>query len=146
MRLNPKIREVMTPNPISSTPDATVESVARLMADTNCGEIPICKEGRVVGILTDRDITCRSVAFGRDPSKTKASDIMTLLPITVFADDPLQSAMEVLEQEAIRRVPVVDANGLMIGIVSQVDVATHASRRKAGQLLATPRPLPLAKL
>jgi CBS domain-containing protein len=136
----------MTPNPIFSTPDATVESVARLMANTNCGEIPICKDGKVVGIVTDRDVTCRTVARGVNPSLAKANDIMTLLPVTIYADDPLRKAIEVMEQEAVRRLPVVDANGVMVGILSQVDVAVRASQRKAGHLLAAVRPLPLAKL
>lgn len=146
MRLTTRIRDVMTPNPIFATPDASVESVARLMADSNCGEIPICQGGKVVGILTDRDLACRAIAGGRNPAQTKAKDIMTMLPVTVFANDPLQNAIEVMEQESIRRVPVVDANGTMVGIISQVDVAARASRRKAGRLLATARPLPLAKI
>ncbi len=146
MRLNPRIRDVMTSNPIFSTPESTVQDVARLMVEANCGEVPICKDGKVVGILTDRDLACRITASGRDPSQTKANEIMTMLPITVFADDPLRSAIDVMEQEAIRRVPVVDADGVLVGIVSQVDVASRASRRKAGQLLATTRPLPLAKI
>lgn len=146
MRMNVKVREVMTPNPIFALPEATVEAVARLMADTNCGEIPICKDGRVVGIVTDRDITCRTVARGVDPKRTRAGDIMTRLPVTIFADDPLRKAIEVMEQEVIRRLPVVDGDGVLIGILSQVDVAMRASQRKAGHMLAKLHPLPLAKI
>ena len=146
MRLNARVRDVMTANPISSVPEATVEAVARLMSDTNCGEIPICKGGKVVGIVTDRDVTCRTVARGLNPSETRAGDIMTLLPVTVFDDDPLSKAIDVMELEGVRRVPVVDANGLMVGILSQVDVAVRASKRKAGHLLAQMRPMPLAKV
>lgn len=146
MRLNAKVREVMTPNPIFSPPDASVLAIARQMADANCGEIPICKDGKVVGIVTDRDITTRTIARGLDPRLTKANDIMTLLPVTVFADDPLRTAIDVMEEEGIRRVPVVDKNGTIIGIVSQVDVAMRASQRKAGHMLSRVRPLPLAKI
>jgi CBS domain-containing protein len=146
MRLSTKVRDVMTANPICSTPEASVESVARLMSDTNCGEIPICKEGKVVGIVTDRDITCRTIARGLNPAETKAGDIMTLLPVTVFDDDPVRKAIDVMEEESIRRVPVVDANGTMIGILSQVDIARRASQRKAGHMLTQNRPLPLAKI
>ena len=146
MRLNARVRDVMTANPICSTPDASVESLARLMSDTNCGEIPICRDGKVVGIVTDRDVTCRTIARGLNPTHTKAGDIMTLLPVTVFDDDPLRKAIEVMEEESVRRVPVVDANGTMVGILSQVDVAMRASQRKAGHMLSRTRPLPLVKL
>ena len=146
MRLNARVRDVMTPNPISSTPEASVEALARLMSDTNCGEIPICKGGKVVGIVTDRDVTCRTVARGLNPAETKAGDIMTLLPVTVFDDDLLRKAIDVMEVEGVRRVPVVDANGLMVGILSQVDVALRASQRKAGHMLSRLRPMSLAKV
>ncbi len=86
MRLNAKGPDVITPNAIYSAPDATVESVARLMADTNCDVIPICKDGKVVGIITDRDVTCRTIARGLNPAQTRAGDIMTTLPARVFAD------------------------------------------------------------
>jgi CBS domain-containing protein len=145
MRLNAKVRDIMTPNPIFSPPDASILAVARLMAETNCGEIPICKDGKVVGIVTDRDVTCRTIARGLDPSLTRASDIMTLLPVTVFENDPVRKAIEVMEQEAVRRVPVVDANGVMVGILSQVDIAVRESERKAGRLLVSTRPLPPAR-
>lgn len=146
MRLNARVRDVMTPNPICSPPEASVIAVARQMSNMNCGEIPICRDGKVVGIVTDRDVTCRTIARGLDPAQTKAGDIMTLLPVTVYADDPLRRAIALMEQESIRRVPVVDANGEMVGILSQVDVATRASQRKAGHMLATVHPQPLAKV
>ena len=136
----------MTPNPIFSTPETSVEGVARIMADASCGELPICKDGKVVGIITDRDITCRVVAAGRNPGDTKVKEIMTLLPVTIFADEPLRVAIDVMEKESIRRLPVVDANGEIVGIVSQVDIAARASERKAGHLLAMPRPLPLSNV
>lgn len=146
LNLNPKVRDIMTANPIFSLPDASVESVACLMADSSCGEIPICKDGRVVGIVTDRDVTCRVVAAGRSAADTKVREIMTLLPVTIFADEPLHVAIDVMEKESVRRLPVVDANGGLVGIVSQVDIAQRASERKAGRLLAIPRPQSLSNL
>ena len=83
MRFRTRVRDIMTPNPIFSAPDASIQAVARLMSETNCGEIPICRDGKVVGIVTDRDVTCRTVARGLDPSLTRAGDVMTLLPVTV---------------------------------------------------------------
>ncbi|HUJ13246.1 MAG TPA: CBS domain-containing protein [Thermoanaerobaculia bacterium] len=136
----------MTATPVYAVPGATVESIARLMSETNCGEIPICKDGRLVGVVTDRDVVCRTIARGLDPSSTKASDVMTLLPVTVFDSDALREAIRVMEEESIRRVPVVDSSGALVGILSQVDVAMRASQRKAGHMLAKARPLPLAKI
>lgn len=141
-----RVRDVMTKNPICAVPATTVGAIARIMADANCGEIPICKDGRLVGIVTDRDVTCRAVARRLDPEQTKAADIMTLLPVSVFDEDRLTEAIAIMEQESIRRAPVIDANGALVGILSQVDVAMRASYRKAGKMLAKPRPLPLAKV
>lgn len=141
-----KVRDVMTKNPICAGPTTSVGALARLMSDANCGEVPICKDGRLVGVVTDRDVTCRIVARRLDAEATRAADIMTLLPVSVSADDSLSTAIDIMEQESIRRAPVVDATGTLVGILSQVDVAMRASYRKAGKMLAKPRPLPLAKL
>src|SRR5579884_2660893 len=134
-----RVRDVMTKNPICAGPTTTVGAIARIMADANCGEIPICKDGRLVGIVTDRDVTCRTVARRLNPEETKAADIMTLLPVSVFEDDALSNAIAIMEQESIRRAPVVDTSGTLVGILSQVDVAMRASYRKAGKMLAKPR-------
>lgn len=141
-----RVRDVMTKNPVCAGPTTTVVALARLMAESNCGEIPICKDGRLVGVVTDRDVTCRTVARLLDPEQTKAADIMTLLPVSLFEDDSLANAIAVMEQESIRRAPVLNATGTLVGILSQVDVAMRASYRKAGKMLAKPRPLPLANM
>lgn len=136
MKLRTKVSDVMTRDPVFATPDATVEAIARMMVAGNCGEIPICENGKVLGIVTDRDITCRTVARGIDPMKTHARDVMTVLPVIVEESAPVSKAVTMMRNERLRRLPVVDAHGTIVGIISQVDVAARSSKRRAGELLA----------
>ena len=138
MKLRTTVADVMTRDPVFTTPDTNVETIARLMAERNCGDIPICDHGRVLGIVTDRDITTRSVARGLNATTTFARDVMTMLPITVGIDAPLSEAIELMKVEKLRRLPVVDQQGGIVGVISQVDIATHTARR-AGELLAATR-------
>ena len=136
MKFRQRVSDVMTRDPVFSTPDATVTSIAQLMADANCGEVPICEEGKVLGILTDRDIACRTVARGKDPGKTLAREVMTILPILVEETALVADAVKVMKTERVRRLPVVDRRGAIVGVISQVDIAAHSSKRQAGELLA----------
>lgn len=140
MKTRASVLEVMTRDPIFSVPDATVESIAKMMVEMKCGEIPICEEGQVVGVITDRDLACRVVALNRDASRTLARDVMTRLPVTVQERSSLTDAMILMRTEKLRRLPVVDRNGTLVGILSQVDVASRASAKRAGQLLAASEP------
>lgn len=136
MKMRASVLEVMTRDPVFSVPDASVESIARMMVETNCGEIPICEDGQVIGIITDRDLACRVVAMNRDASRTLASDVMTRLPVTIQERSSLSDALILMRTEKLRRLPVVDRNGTLVGILSQIDIATRASAKRAGQLLA----------
>jgi CBS domain-containing protein len=135
-----RVRDVMTGNPVTSTPEISVKSVANLMLDTNCGEILICDEGKVIGVITDRDIVCRAVARGLDLDQTSAGEIMTKHPFLAHEDDWLRHATALMERESLRRLPVVDKEGSIVGILSQVDVAARASHRRAGTMLAFQHP------
>lgn len=137
MHVRAKVGDIMTRNPFCSTPDASVESVARMMMESNCGEVPICENGKVVGVVTDRDITCRVVARGVDPTDTPASAIMSAKPFMIRPDDPLTLAIDTMERERLRRLPVVDGDGFLVGIISQVDIAARVSQKKAGRMLAS---------
>ena len=136
MRLRTLVSDVMTRDPVFATPEASVEVVAKMMVAGNCGEIPICDNGKVLGIVTDRDITCRTVARGIDAAKTRARDVMTVLPVTVEESEPVARAVALMKTERLRRLPVVNAHGTIVGIISQVDIAARSSRRRAGELLA----------
>ncbi len=131
------VRDVMTPSPICGAPDDTLDSVAALMLKHNCGAIPICDGQKLVGIITDRDITCRAVALRRDPALIRASDVMTHTVYTLGPDEDVAAAIDLMETKLIRRVPVVDAGGNVIGIVAPSDLApTFASSNVADFLLA----------
>jgi CBS domain-containing protein len=124
-----QVQEIMTPGPACCTPDESLQKVARKMLENDCGEIPVVESlenPRPVGVITDRDITCRAVARGQNPLKLKASDAMSSPAVTVTPETSLEDCCKVMEDRKIRRVPVVDNSGSCCGIVSQADIARHA--------------------
>src|SRR5262245_54985618 len=121
------VREIMTPDPVCCSSDTTLRNVARLMSENDCGEIPIMDtRGHPIGVVTDRDIACRAVAEGRSP-ETPVSEIMSSPVITTTLDSSLEDCCAALEDNQIRRVPVVDSRGRCCGMVAQADIALHAS-------------------
>jgi CBS domain-containing protein len=134
-----KVRDVMTPMPTCCEPDTALEVVARMMVQCDCGGIPVVEDLSTlhpVGMITDRDIVTRAVAAGVDPLELDARDCMTTPAFTVLEDTELDDCLEMLEQRQLRRVIVVDSDGRVSGIVASADVAIHASKREAGELLA----------
>jgi CBS domain-containing protein len=118
------VSEIMTENPKCCSPDTSLQDVAKLMIDNDCGEIPVLDEqGRPVGVVTDRDIACRCVAEGKDPRQTTAREAMSEPVATVRADESLESCCRLMEGNQIHRVPVVDESGACCGIVAMADVA-----------------------
>jgi CBS domain-containing protein len=128
------IKEVMTSQVKTCEPDATVMEVAKVMAQEDVGPVPIVEEGRLTGIVTDRDIAVRVVAEGRDPSSTTVGEIASRDLVTVSPDDDLDSALEQLAQNQVRRIPVVDGDRL-VGIVAQADIARLGSDAKTGEVV-----------
>lgn len=132
------VKEVMTTNPACCGPETSLQDVARLMVEHDCGEIPIIDsdEARLpVGVITDRDIVIRSLAKGRNPLELKAGDCMTTSIVTVRSDDSVEACCDLMEKHQIRRVPVVDARGACCGIVSQADIARRVSQDAAGEVV-----------
>lgn len=128
--------QVMTKNPKCCVPTDSVARVAKLMKIEDVGSIPVCgsrTSRRLVGIVTDRDLTVNVVAEECDPATTTVEDVMTRDPLTCRFDEDLQSAVRRMESNQIRRIPVVDNNGELIGIISQADIATrtHDASQKA---------------
>jgi CBS domain-containing protein len=118
------VKDIMTPAPACCTLDTGLRDVAHMMVEHDCGEIPICDDGkRPIGVVTDRDIVCRLVAEGLNPLDHAARDCMSTPAITVAADAEVADASRLMEQYRIRRLPVVDAAGAICGIVSQADLA-----------------------
>jgi CBS domain-containing protein len=125
-----KAREIMTPDPAQVTPGDTLQRVSQLMAEHDCGCIPVvtaADQRSVVGVVTDRDIALRGVAEGR-PHTAPVGDIMTTNPETVSPDDDLSSVEKLMSDRQIRRVVVVDGSGECVGIIAQADLARAAKR------------------
>ena len=124
-----KCSDIMTKDLIFSHPTDTVDDVAKLMKKEDIGPVLIVEKGdqgkRLVGIVTDRDLAIKVVGEGRDPKKTKVKDVMTTKVVTCRADDDVQNAMNAMAQHQLRRIPVVDEYGMLVGIISQADVATR---------------------
>ncbi len=124
-----QIKDIMTFDPVCCMPDANLKDVAKMMLDNDCGEIPVIDgEERPIGVVTDRDIVCRAVAAARNPLEMKAFECMTQPCITISEEASIEEACELLEEHQIRRVPVVDDEGRICGIVAQADLATHDLR------------------
>ena len=111
-----KVKELMTADPATLGPEATLGEAATLMKQEDCGSIPIVQEGRLVGIVTDRDIVIRAIAAGKDPRSTRVSEVMSADPVTVRSDDDAKDAERVMADRQIRRLPVCD-DGKLAGIL-----------------------------
>ena len=125
-----KCSEVMTKNPFCCQPDDGVAGAAQLMKSKGVGSIPIVENAntnKLVGIVTDRDMALKIIAEGRDPQNTKLKDIMSTKVVTVRADDDVKKALDAMSKNQLRRIPVVDKDNRMVGIISQADVATRVN-------------------
>lgn len=133
-----QVKEIMTPDPACCTAQDTLQKAAQLMVDCDCGEIPVVDDTstkKPIGVITDRDITCRTVAKGLNPLEMTVSDAMSTPVICVRVDDSLEDVCYQMEQKQIRRVPVVDSEGACIGIISLADIAANAPRADSGEVL-----------
>ena len=131
-----KAREIMTANPRTVTPDMNLPEVARLMQNEDVGIVPVVDAGgsrKLVGVVTDRDIALRVVGEGRDPNSVRVSDVMSTNVRTCREDDSVDDVMDVMGKEQVRRVPIVDERGSLVGIVAQADVVLQASSDKKAE-------------
>jgi CBS domain-containing protein len=130
------IRSVMTANPATCTPDATLRQVAQLMKQNDCGQIPVIGQDRQpLGVITDRDIAVRAVAGGGDLASATVGEYMTS-PVTTVPDScSLDDVAKVMEQGQIRRVVVVDGQGTVAGIVAQADIARSGRDGKTAEVV-----------
>jgi len=130
-------KDLMTPDPACCLGDTPVLDAARMMSQRDCGQIPVVegKTRRVVGVVTDRDIVCRAVAHHKNPLDLRVDSVMSSPAVTVSETSDAEEVQRVMEKHQIRRVPVVNDNGELSGIVSQADIARHRSSREAGELV-----------
>jgi CBS domain-containing protein len=120
----------MSKNPACCTADTNLQEVAKMMLDNDCGAIPVVEDNnhkRPIGVVTDRDITVRTVAKGENPLTMTAKSVMTKNVFTVTAETAVEECVELMEEHQVRRVPVVDENGNCIGMVAQADIAIKAN-------------------
>jgi CBS domain-containing protein len=129
-----KLSEIMTKNPRTVSPDTPVSEAARVMKEEDVGLVPVVERvggaetrGRLVGVVTDRDITVRHVAEGRS-SDAPVSEVMSGGVRTCSADDSVDHAMEVMGREQVRRIPIVDERGSLVGVVSQADLVRMSGK------------------
>jgi CBS domain-containing protein len=131
-----RVKDIMTPDVLSVGPDATLKEVAEMMKDINAGSVPVCDQGRLLGMITDRDIVLRVIAEGRDQSTIRAKDLMSSPIIYCFEDQSVDKAAQIMEDKQIRRLMVLNLDMKMVGILSLGDIAVkRASEVVSGEIL-----------
>jgi len=126
-----KCDEVMTKNPVCCLPNDMVTKVAQLMKLENVGSIPVIENdltNKLVGIVTDRDLALKIVAEGLNAKSTKVEAVMTRQVVTCHAGDDLQKALDAMAEHQLRRIPVVDNDDKVVGIIAQADMATRVDQ------------------
>jgi CBS domain-containing protein len=129
-----QIRDLMTENPSSCERGTPVAEAAKVMARENVGSVPVVQNGRLVGVVTDRDLVVRVLAEGRDPQSTTVGEIASSELVTLSPDDGLDQALQLLARHQVRRLPVVEGERL-VGIVAQADIARHADEVQTGEVV-----------
>ena len=130
-----RIRDIMTSNPSTVEPDKTVVDAARIMKQEDAGVVPVTENGRLTGMVTDRDIAIRVVAEGRDPQSTPVREVASKDLVTVDPQQDLDEALRLMAQHQVRRLPVVEEDGRLVGVVAQADVARQGDDTKTGQVV-----------
>lgn len=130
-----KVKEIMTPSVEIIHPETALKDVASRMKTLDIGAIPVGEKDRLVGMVTDRDITVRSVAEGKDPNNTRAQDVMTE-PITYcFENQDLEEAATLMKQKQLRRLVVLNDERRMVGMCTMADLVVHGNTQIAADVL-----------
>jgi len=133
-----QVQDIMTTNPACCEAKDSLRDAVQLMIDFDCGEIPVVankQECIPVGVITDRDIVCRTIGKGLNPLEMSVSDCMSTPLVSVKPEFTLDECYQIMEENQIRRVPVVDNRGKCVGIVSLADIARNASKADSGEVL-----------
>jgi CBS domain-containing protein len=130
-----KVRDVMTTRPRAVTSDTPVTQVAELMEAEDVGSIPVLEGEQLTAIVTDRDIVVRAVAKGKDPRGMPVREVFTTEIVTVGPDQDLSDALRIMASNQVRRLPVVDEENRLVGVVSQADVALEAKEKSVGEMV-----------
>ena len=127
------VRDAMSADPRVLGPDATVVEAARTMRDEDAGIVPVVEDGRIEGVITDRDIAVRVVAEGSDPGSVHVRDAMSTRVTTIDPGQDLDEAMRLMAEQQVRRLPVCEEDGRLVGILAQADVARHGDEHRTGE-------------
>ena len=130
------VRELMTQNPATIEAGQPVVEAARIMREQDTGVVPIMEGDRLAGTVTDRDITIRVVAEGRDPQSTTIGEIASRELVTIDPQQDLDEALRLMAQHQVRRLPVVEEDGRLVGMLAQADVARTQSPEKTGEMVS----------
>jgi CBS domain-containing protein len=130
-----QIRKLMTVTPRTVKAGDSVVDAAKLMRGEDSGIAPIVDGDRLIGVITDRDIAIRVVAEGRDPATTKVEEVASTNVIAIDPQQELDEALRLMAQHQVRRLPVVEEDGKLVGIVAQADVARHADAERTGEVV-----------
>ncbi|HEY1317809.1 MAG TPA: CBS domain-containing protein [Gaiella sp.] len=130
-----KVREVMTDRPRCVTFETPIAEAAQLMESEDIGSLPVLEGDQLAGMITDRDIVIRAVAKGKDPRGMPVREVASRELVTVYAEDDLANALKKMASEQVRRLPVVDEDNRLVGVLSQADVALEAKEKTVGEMV-----------
>ena len=130
-----RIADVMTRDPRSVELETPVVEAAKILRDEDVGSLPVVRDGRVTGMVTDRDLAVRMIAEGRDPGSTTVGDVVSSEPVTVRQEQDLDEALRLMARHQVRRLPVVDDGDRLVGIFAQADVALTGDDERAGKVV-----------
>jgi CBS domain-containing protein len=133
--MSQRIREIMTSNPSTVELDKTVVDAARIMKQEDAGVVPVTENGRLTGMVTDRDIAIRVVAEGKDPKSTAVREVASSNLVTIDPEQDLDEALRLMAQHQVRRLPVVEEDGRLVGVVAQADVARQGDDTQTGKVV-----------
>ena len=130
-----RIREIMTSNPSSIEPSSPIAEAARIMKQEDAGVVPVTENGRLSGMVTDRDIAIRVVAEGKDPQSTTVREVASTDLVTVDPEQDLDEALRLMARHKVRRLPVVEEDGRLVGVLAQADIAREGDDKQTGQVV-----------
>jgi len=129
------IKDVMTSNPCSIDAEKSVAYAAKMMREEDVGLAPIVEGDKLIGMLTDRDIAIRVVAEGRNPEQVKVADVASKQVVTIDPQQDLDEALRIMAKHQVRRLPVVEEGGKLVGVVAQADIAREGDDMQTGKLV-----------
>jgi CBS domain-containing protein len=130
------IEDIMSDSPVTCMKDTSLQQAAKWMVDGDCGALPVVdSDNKPLGVITDRDITCRIVAQGKNPLELTVADAMTAPAATVYRDTDVDECVRLMEENQVRRMVVIDDDGTVCGIIAQADLARHVRPEEAAELV-----------